>query len=568
MAARRKKSTSHDPVTRYALDVCEGRVVAGPQVRNACRRHLKDLEEGPARGLVWRPDLVERVLGFFRDVLRLNGGEFEGVPYEPLPWQAFIVGSLFGWLAADGYRRFRVSYIETGKGNGKSPMIAGIGIYGLMADGEARAEVYAGATKKDQAMILFRDAVAMVDQSPLLSRHITKSGTGLNVWNLAYMRSGSFFRPISADDGQSGPRPHIALLDEIHEHRNRYVVDMMKAGQKGRRQPLMVMITNSGSDKRSVCFEFHEYASKVASGALTDDRFFGYVCGLDEADDPFLDESCWPKANPSLGVTIKPQYLHDMIAPARAMPSMEALVRRLNFCQWTEAESPWISREVWEAGAGGMPDERLLRGRRCWGGLDLSSTQDLTSLVLLFEPTNDDPVWRQREWFWLPNDGLAEKGQRDKVDYIVWRDQGHLQTTPGRAIDKMAIVRQCAVLSERYDIQAIAYDRWRYEDMAPLLEREGVELPLAPFGQGFKDMSPALDEYERLLLAEQLVHDSNPVMTWCAANAITVTDPAGNRKLSKERATGRIDGMVAAIMAAGASQQAPEAVCTDLFVSL
>lgn len=568
MAARRKKSTSADPVTQYALDVTEGRVVAGPHVRNACQRHLKDLRDGPARGLVWRPDLAERVLGFFKEVLRLNGGEFEGLPYEPLPWQAFIVGSLFGWLSADGFRRFRVSYIETGKGNGKSPMIAGIGIYGLMADGEPRAEIYAGATKKDQAMILFRDAVAMVDQSPLLSRHITKSGGGLNVWNLAYMRSGSFFRPISADDGQSGPRPHIALLDEIHEHRNRYVVDMMKAGQKGRRQPLMVMITNSGSDKRSVCFEFHEYAGKVASGAIEDDRFFGYVCALDDGDDPFLSKACWPKANPSLGITIKSQYLEDQILPARSMPSQEAMVRRLNFCQWTEAESPWISQEIWESCAGAAPEEALLRDRRCFGGLDLSSTQDLTSLVLLFEPTEADPIWRQREWFWLPNDGLPEKGRRDKVDYIVWRDQGHLLTTPGKAIDKMAIVRQCAVLAARYDIQAIAYDRWRYEDMSPLLEREGVELPLVPFGQGFKDMSPALDEYERMLLGERLLHDSNPVMRWCAANAITVTDPAGNRKLSKERATGRIDGMVAAIMAAGASQQTIDTPCNDLFVSL
>lgn len=568
MAVRRKKNTSVDPVTQYALDVTEGRVVAGPHVRNACQRHLKDLKDGPARGLVWRPDLVERVLGFFKEVLRLNGGEFEGLPYEPLPWQAFIVGSLFGWLSADGFRRFRVSYIETGKGNGKSPMIAGIGIYGLMADGEPRAEIYAGATKKDQAMILFRDAVAMVDQSPLLSRHITKSGAGLNVWNLAFMRTGSFFRPISADDGQSGPRPHIALLDEIHEHRNRYVVDMMKAGQKGRRQPLMVMITNSGSDKRSVCFEFHEYASKVASGAIEDDRFFGYVCALDEGDDPFVSKDCWPKANPSLGITIKNQYLEDQILPARSMPSQEAMVRRLNFCQWTEAESPWISQEVWESCAGALPSEALLRGRRCFGGLDLSSTQDLTSLVLLFEPTEADPVWRQREWFWLPNDGLPDKGRRDKVDYIVWRDQGHLLTTPGKAIDKMAIVRQCAVLAARYDIQAIAYDRWRYEDMSPLLEREGVDLPLVPFGQGFKDMSPALDEYERMLLGEHLLHDSNPVMRWCAANAITVTDPAGNRKLSKERATGRIDGMVAAIMAAGASQQTNDKPCNDLFVSL
>lgn len=568
MASRRKKSTSVDPVTQYARDVTDGKILAGPHVRAACARHLDDLINGPARGLTWKPELVARVLGFFREVLCLNGGEFEGVPYEPLNWQAFIVGSLFGWLGSDGYRRFRSAFVETAKGSGKSPMVAGIGLYGLIADGEARAEIYAGATKKDQAMILFRDAVAMVDHSPALARNIQKSGTGLNVWNLAFMKTSSFFRPISADDGQSGPRPHIALLDEIHEHRNRYVVDMMKAGQKGRRQPLMVMITNSGTDKRSVCWEFHEYAAKVCARQVEDDTFFGYVCALDDDEDPLKDKACWIKANPSLGVTIKERYLEDQITTARGMPSMEALVRRLNFCQWTESDSPWISSHIWNDCLGEPISEALLRDRRCYGGLDLSSTQDLTSLVLMFEPTVDDPVWRQREWFWLPNDGLKEKAHRDKVDYIVWRDAGHLITTQGRAIDKVSVVQQCAVMAARYDIQAIAYDRWRFEDMVPLLERDGIELPLKPFGQGFKDMAPALDEYERMLLDARVLHAGNPVMTWCAANAVTVSDPAGNRKLSKERATGRIDGMVAAVMAVGASLQGEEKTCNDLFVSL
>ena len=203
-------TTSRDPVTRYARGVVTGKIVAGPHVRDACRRHLRDLEDGPARGLFFDREAVARAIGFFRDVLVLNGGEYEGVPYEPLGWQSFILGSLFGWNGPDGYRRFRVAYIETGKGSGKSPLAAGIGLYGMMADGEARAEVYAAATKKDQAMILFRDAVAMVDQSPQLTRRIHKSGVGANAWNLAYLQQGSFFRPISADDGQSGPRPHIA----------------------------------------------------------------------------------------------------------------------------------------------------------------------------------------------------------------------------------------------------------------------------------------------------------------------------------------------------------------------
>lgn len=557
MAARKTKRpsiSSRDPVTTFARAVVAGRIVAGPHVRDACQRHLGDLEIGHERGLHFDIAAARRAIGFFADVLRLNGGEYEGRPYELLDWQAFIVGSLFGWLGADGYRRFRVAYIETAKGSGKSPLAAGIGLYGMMADGEPGAEIYAAATKKDQAMILFRDAVAMVQHSPALSARIVKSGTGLNVWNLADLQTRSFFRPISSDDGQSGPRPHVSLLDEIHEHRDGYVVEMLKAGQKSRRQPLMVMITNSGINKTSVCWEYHDYGAKVSAGQLQDDTVFAFVCALDEDDDPFKDEGCWPKANPSLRFGLPGvRYLREQVAQARGMPSKESIVRRLNFCQWVEAEAPWIGGEVWFGCEDQTFDPRRLIGRRCWGGLDLSSTQDLTALVLEFEPTDDDPYWRQLEWFWLPGDGLHDKGDADRVPYVAWRDAGHLQVTAGRAINKLAVVKQTAEIAALYDLQALAYDRWRIEDLTMILDQEGISLPLVPFGQGFRDMAPAVDEYERRLLDRQLRHRGNPVMTWCAANAVVVADPAGNRKVAKDKVTGRVDGVVAGVMATGAS---------------
>lgn len=560
MRTRRNPSTtSRDPVTRYARGVVAGKIIAGPHVRDACRRHLKDLEEGPARGLFFDREAVARAIGFFRDVLVLNGGEYEGTPYEPLGWQSFILGSVFGWKGPDGYRRFRSAYVETGKGSGKSPLAAGIGLYGLMADGEARAEVYAAATKKDQAMILFRDAVAMVDQSPQLTRRIHKSGVGANAWNLAYLQQGSFFRPISADDGQSGPRPHIALLDEIHEHRNGNVVEMLRAGTKSRRQALMFMITNSGVSKTSVCWEYHDYGAKVAAGQIEDDSFFSYICALDEGDEPFKDEDCWHKANPSLhdglpGV----KYLREQVREARGMPGKESIVRRLNFCQWVEAEAPWIGSDVWFSAQDKDFDPNGLLGRRCWGGLDLSSTQDLTALALLFEPSDADPQWRLVVHFWLPNDGLHDKADRDRVPYIVWRDAGYLHTTPGRAIDLLYVATQAAEIASLYDLQSIGYDRWQIEGFKQLIGREGISLPLEPFGQGYKDMAPAVNEFERLLISGLLRHGGNPVMTWCAANAVTVSDPAGNRKVAKDKATGRVDGIVAAIMAAGMAMVAHE----------
>ncbi|EKT4474823.1 terminase large subunit [Pseudomonas putida] len=575
-----RSSSVEDPATQYAKEVHSGERVAGPDIRNACARHLRDLEEGPKRGLTWDLAAANKAIRFYRTVLKLNGGEFEGLPFELLPWQKFIVGSIFGWKSSDGYRRFRVVYVESGKGSGKSPLAAGVGLTGLIADNEARAEIYAAATKKDQAMILFRDAVAMVQQSPELTKRLVCSGTGQNIWNLAYLKSGSFFRPISSDDGQSGPRPHMALIDEVHEHKTNMVVEMMRAGTKSRKQALIFMITNSGSNKRGPCWEYHEYGSRVASGALTDDGFFAYICSLDEGDDPIQDESCWFKSNPSLQDADLPgmKYLREQVTEARGMPSKEAMVRRLNFCEWTGAESPWISWDVWSQAEERVPMS-LLRNRPSVGGLDLSSTTDLTSFVLLFYPTYEDPHWRLLPYFWIPDHELDKREARDKVPYAAWIKSRDLETTPGRAISKLHVLRRMQTICDFFQVDKIAFDRWRIEDMRQLMTEYDIMLPeLVEFGQGFKDMGPAVDEFERRLLGiselpaeegdgvaefsdeappaeavESLRHDGNPVMTWCAGNAVIVSDPANNRKADKAKATGRIDGIIAAIMATGIS---------------
>lgn len=542
-----------DPATRYAKQVATRKITAGPHVRAACKRHLEDIQHGATRGLHWDTKAVAHAIAFFEEILCLNGGEYEGLPFRLLGWQKFVIGSLYGWKAEDGTRRFRVAYVETGKGSGKSPLAAGIGMYGMVADGEARAEIYAAATKKDQAMVLFRDAVAMSQLSPELRRRLKTSGTGENVWNLAYLEKGAFFRPISADDGQSGPRPHVALIDEVHEHRNNAVVEMMRAGTKSRRQALIFMITNAGSSKTSTCWNYHDYAAKVAAGVLQDDAFFGYVCALDEGEDPIRDEKCWPKANPSLQEAALPgmRYLREQVREARGMPAKEAIVRRLCFCEWTEAENPWISADTWLT-RGAEYEWQQYAGRRAWAGLDLSSTTDLTGLVLWIEPVEDGEPWRLVPFCWLPDDGLQRKEETDRVPYLAWRAAGYLDTTPGRAVSKLQVALKLAALAEMFDIQAVAFDRWRIEDFKALAEDNGVTLPpMEPFGQGYQSMSPALEAMETHLLNGTVEHPTHPVLTWCAANAVVVSDAAENRKLSKEKANGRIDLMVAAVMGAG-----------------
>jgi phage terminase large subunit-like protein len=375
--------------------VLSGLEVAGPHVRDACKRHLRDLETGAARGLHFDRQAADRVFRYFRTVLKLNDGQFEDRPFELHPSQQFIVGSVFGWKRADGTRRFQRAYVEQGKGNGKSPMVAGIGLYGMAADGEPGAQIYSAGSTKDQAKVLFSDAVKMADKAPALKKRITFSGIAPNVWNMAILgapQKVAFFKPVSRDTKKSGsgPRPHMALIDELHEHPDRGTMETLERGFKFRRQPLLFMITNSGTDKNSVCWEEHEHAVKVARGDIEDDTTFSYVCAMDEDDDPINDPSCWKKANPLLGVILTHDYLARVVAQAKALPGKRNGILRLHFCVWTGADKAWIAPETWEACED--PNLRLedFAGRRCVGGLDLSATKDLTAKALVFEDGEAD----------------------------------------------------------------------------------------------------------------------------------------------------------------------------------
>lgn len=558
------KDHGRDPATVYAEAVAQGDIPAGPWVRLAAERHLRDLVELPKRGFAWSLEKADRAYGYWSQVLRLNGGQFEGQPFDLRLWQAFLVGSIFGWLGPDGYRRFRTAYVEIGKGNGKSPLAGGIGLYCLTADGEARAEVYAAASTKDQAMILFRDAVAMRDQSPTLSKHLVKYG-GMNPWNMFFPKTGSFFRTISSDDKQSGPRPHCALVDELHEHPDGTVVDMLEAGFKFRRQPLKLEITNSGVDRNSICFQHHEYSQRVLEQRVEDEAWFAYVCALDKSDD-WRDEGAWIKANPNLGVSITEKYLREQVKKGEGLPAYASKVRRLNFCEWVDAATPWIDGDKWRA----IEDPELslapYLGTRCWGGLDLSARNDLTALALVF-PRPDGTGRDAFTFFWAPEEGLRAREDRDRVPYTVWRDQGFLEVTPGATVDYGYVARRIVEFRERYGLAAVAFDRWRMEELKQEFDELGFEysvlscdadedaianatgLLLLNHGQGFRDMTPAIEALEAGIANRAMRVKKNPVLTMCAANAVVEVGAADEKKFHKRKARGRIDGIVALAMA-------------------
>ena len=566
---RRQNSSTDDGLpdatTDYALKVRAGTIVAGRLVRLACERHLNEKDELP-RGLIWDREKAEHIIEFFREALCLTGGEQGSQPFVLDPSQEFIVGSLFGWLSDDGYRRFRVAYIEEGKGNGKSPLAAGIGLYMLMADGEWRPEIYSAAVDRDQANILFRDAVVMAKGSDLISARVHISGGAGRENNIAYLDKGGFFRPIASEHkgrGKSGPRVHCALLDEVHEHPTAAMVEFTRAGTKGRKQALIVMITNSGHDKTTVCYQYHEFARKTLEhleSAENTDSFFCYVCGLDDGDD-WKDEAVWPKANPLLGKSISHKYLREQVREAIGMPAKQNIVRRLNFCEWTESEAAWLSKDVWDACLAEI-DVESLRGRRCWGGLDLSSKKDLTALSLAFEP-EDDGIWDAITFMWTPKDTLAEREDKDRAPYSQWVRDEHLIAIPGRVIDYGWVAKTIGDIQEDFDLQCIGYDPHKIEYLEAELDDQAVEVDLIAHSQGFfkpKDgiwMPKSVEELEEQLEKRTIRIQRNPVLSWCAAGAVVVMDEHENKKFSKKKATGRIDGVVSLAMALGVATQCP-----------
>jgi len=569
----RQTSSLTDPATAYARAVDGGTITAGPHVRAAARRHLDDLDWGADRGLVWDHEAADRFYRFCSTVLRLSEGQFDGTPFELEPSQKFICGSLFGWKwAKTGKRRFRRAYIEQGKGNGKSPMVGAIGLYGMVSDGEAGAQIYAAGATKEQAGILFRDAVGMVDKAPSLDRAIRRSGGPGREYNLAHMKSGSFFRPVSRETKKtgSGPRPHFALCDEVHEHPDGGVIEILERGFKFREQPLLVMITNSGSDRKSICWQERQHAVKVAHQEVNDDTTFSYICALDEDDDPFEDPTCWIKANPLLGVTITRDYLALQVKQAKQIAAKANGIRRLHFCQWTDAESAWISRAAWSA----VEDASLVLedfdGKRCWAGLDLSAKADLTAKALVFEDGEAEdgkPKFAAFVHGYTPADTMQGRAERDGAPYDLWADAGFLTATPGKKTRLDFVAADLLDDSGRFDLDFVAYDNYLIADFEGVLDDMGAMLPMLDHPQGWNKrkrttedgdeitlwMPGSIDELETLILEGRLRVHMNPALQSAVMSATFDRSPADLRRFTKHKATGRIDMAVALAMAVGAA---------------
>ena len=564
-----------DPTTEYAHRVLgdegnEDHIVAGPYVRGSCQRHLNDLEQGAERGLKFSTNAANRVLAFFPARLRLTQGQYEGAPFVLSPWEEFVVGSCFGWYEFDKdtkqwVRRFRIAYVETSKGSGKTPLAAGIALYMLGFDFEPRAEVYVGAYNQEQANVLFSRAVAMVEMSPELSAIYDLRGQLIKT-QIDHQASGSKFRPISTERmgrGKSGPIPHCGILDEVHELPTADIVEFIKAGTKQRRSPLIFKITNSGAEKAGPCWDYHEYARQIAEGTIENDSWFTYVCALDEGEDPLKDESCWPKVNPSLPELPGTRYLRQQVKEAAVSAANEEIVRRLHFCQWYGGGTfSWLRKEVWDGCLVDDLDIDKYEGMPCYGGLDLSLNSDLTALVLVFE--TGPMEWDAFSFFWLPGDRLNEIEQAIGLPGQLrqWQEWGHLFAPPGKIINYKHVAAEIQKMVARFDFRHLCYDRAKIELLQTELEELECFLDLIPHPQGFNRspdyeglwMPNSIDQTQASIVEGRLRVKTNAVLTWCVASAQVLPSPIepANRRFDKTHSEpAKIDGAVALVQAIG-----------------
>ena len=496
-----------------------------------------------AKGSVYNEQLADFAVNFI-ECLCHTKGTWAGKPFLLLDWQEQIIRDLFGIVKPNGYRQFNTAYIEIPKKNGKSELAAAVALLLCCGDGEQRAEIYGCAADRGQATIVFDVAADMVRMCPALNKRCKILASQKRI---IYTPTNSFYQVLSAEAySKHGFNIHGVVFDELHTQPNRKLFDVMTKGSgDARMQPLYFLITTAGTDTNSICYETHQKAVDILEGRKIDPTFYPVIYGAGQEED-WTDPKVWKKANPSLGETIGMDKVKAACDSARQNPGEENSFRQLRLNQWVKQAVRWMPMEKWDACAFPVNPEDL-EGRVCYGGLDLSSTSDLTAFVLVFPPEEDEEPYYILPFFWLPEETLPIRVNRDHVPYDVWERQGYIQTTEGNVVHYGYIEKYIERLGEKYNIREIAFDRWGAVQMVQNLE--GMGFTVVPMGQGFASMSPPTKELMKLTLEKKLAHGGHPVLRWNMDNIFIRTDPAGNIKADKAKSTEKIDGAVATIMA-------------------
>lgn len=486
---------------------------------------------------------ADRAVTFIENLCHTKG-KWAGTPFWLLPWQEQLIRDIFGIVKADGNRQFRTAFVEICKKVGKSELAAAVALYLLYADNEPSAEVYGAAADRQQASIVFDVAKQMVEMSPALMKRSKLMGATKRIVN--YSNAG-YYQVLSAEvGGKHGFSVSGLVFDEIHTQPNRQLYDVLTKGSSDARQnPLHFIITTAGNDRHSIAYELHTKAVDILEGRRVDPTFYPVVYGLKD-DEDWEDEENWYKVNPSLGYTVDIERLRDAYREAKQNPADEVTFKWLRCNMWVSSTVAWIPDAIYMRGNEPI-DMDALAGRDCYAGLDLSSTGDITALVLIFPPRDEEEKYVLLPYFWIPEETIPRRVKANSVPYDIWEKQGYIMSTEGNVIHYDFIEKFIMDLSEKYHILEIAVDRWNATQMIQNLEGEGFTI--VPFGQGFSSMSAPTKEFYRLLMEGRIIHGGNPVLRWMAGNVVIDTDPAGNIKVTKAKSKEKIDGIVAAIMA-------------------
>ncbi len=533
------------PVSRYARDVLDGKIIAGRLVELAAERHLRDLETGADRGFYFDTQAADMICNFAK-MLRHTTGALAGKPMELQPWQVFRHGCVFGWKReADGLRRFSTTYHQVAKKNGKTTDTAPPMIFATTFDGEAAAQGYCAATTRDQAKLLFGELKRMIRASPAMSRICKPWQSSITV-----PRTNSMITTLSRDgNAADGINPHFAARDEVHRWTDRELAEVVVNSMIARSQPIDWMITTAGADRNTICGEARQYSEQVLRGDVQDDKFFAYVAEPEESDDPG-DPKTWAKGNPNLGVSVPLETFASLWERAQVIQGQMPNFRRLHLNLWTEGEQTWISRDVWDRGAEPFNPEMLF-GRKAWIGIDLSRTTDLTSIAVAVPMGGLIYVIC---YTFIPEGpkGFIVRAQTENRAYVDWRDRNWLEVHRGSSIDEDAVIERMKWLRSKFEIQEVAFDRWGMKYVAKELDK--LRFPMVEHGQGYASMSAPTKRLEECVLNGRIRHGGNPVLAWAIGNVILDTDAAENVKPNKKKAKNRIDPGVATIMAVGRAE--------------
>ena len=484
---------------------------------------------------------AKKAVGFIETFITHTKGELSGQPFLLEDWQKKIVSDLFGWKnKKTDLRKYRTAYIQIGRKNGKSTLASALALYMLFADDERGSEIYSAAGDRQQAGIVHEIAKGMIVANPELSK---RSKVYRN--SIVNESKGNFYQAISSDSKtKHGFNANCIIFDELHTQPNRDLWDTLTTSVGSRRQPLTIAITTAGYDRNSICHEIYKYAQQVDNQSVKDETFYSCIYEA-EMDDDITDEDVWKKANPNYGVSLKKNYMEIESQRAVDVPSYQNTFKRLMLNIWTDSVSVWIPNNEWMECHQEF-DYSTLDGKECWGGLDLASTRDISAFVLLFKV---DEKYIVLPHLFIPEENAKKRSERDGVDYVTWKNQGHIIATDGDVADYNFIKEKINELSKKYRIQSIAYDRWNASQLVIDLQNDGANMD--PFGQGFVSMSAPTKELEKLIIGKQIIHNDNPCMNWMLSNVAIQEDPAGNIKIAKNKSKEKVDGLVALVMALG-----------------